>query len=214
MQNVSAADSIHTMNLYRDQVKPALDVALAGALLPLALPLMALAGIAVWLTMGRPVLFVQYRPGLQGRPFRLFKFRTMRQPAGGRIDASTDGQRLTRVGKVLRATSVDELPSLMNVVRGEMSLVGPRPLLLSYMERYTREQLRRHDVRPGVTGWAQVQGRNDTSWAERFERDLWYVEHESAGLDLRILALTVARVLSRRGVSQPGSATMEEFFGE
>ncbi len=174
---------------------------------PLWLPLLALTALAVWFRMGRPVLFRQQRPGLHGKPFTLLKFRTMRVGLGG------DAERLTPFGRWLRRTSLDELPELLNVLRGEMALVGPRPLLMAYLERYTPEQARRHEVRPGLTGWAQVHGRNALSWDERFRLDVWYVDHRSLWLDLRILSLTVGRVLSGRGVATEGQATMGEFFG-
>ena len=171
------------------------------------LPLLLIVGLAVRLALGRPVLFVQVRPGLRGRPFRLLKFRTMREGAG------TDAERLTRLGRWLRATSLDELPELFNVLRGEMSLVGPRPLLMRYLERYTPEQSRRHEVRPGLTGWAQVNGRNALSWEQKFAYDVWYVDHRSLWLDLKILWLTVWLVVARRGISAEGEATMGEFMG-
>ena len=167
------------------------------------------AGVSVWvrLRIGAPVFFVQERPGLRGRPFRLIKFRTMREGDG------TDEQRLTRVGAKLRATSLDELPELLNVLKGEMSLVGPRPLLMRYLPRYTPAQARRHEVRPGITGWAQVNGRNALSWEQKFEYDVWYVQHRSLGLDMKILWLTVWQVLTRRGIHAADEVTMEEFWG-
>ena len=171
------------------------------------LPVMAVTGLAVRLSLGRPVFFVQERPGLRGQPFRLIKFRTMREGDG------KDEERLTRLGAVLRATSLDELPELLNVLKGEMSLVGPRPLLMRYLTRYTPEQARRHEVRPGVTGWAQVNGRNALSWEEKFAYDVWYVAHQSLLLDLKIVWLTAWQVLSRRGISAEGEATMGEFWG-
>ena len=155
--------------------------------------------------MGRPVFFVQERPGLNGKPFRLIKFRTMREGTGG------DAERLTQLGKILRATSLDELPELWNVLRGEMSLVGPRPLLMRYLPRYTTEQARRHEVRPGITGWAQVNGRNALNWEQKFEYDVWYVDHQSFWLDMKILWLTVWQVVARRGINAEGEATMGEF---
>lgn len=195
-------------------VKRVVDV--VGAVVGLvvfALPMAAVAA-GVLACLGRPVLFVQTRPGLHGRPFRLYKFRTMRDAvdSGGR--PLPDGQRLTRFGAALRATSLDELPELVNVLRGDMSLVGPRPLLMAYLERYSDEQARRHEVRPGLTGLAQVAGRNALSWEHRFELDVWYVDHHTLWLDCRILARTVANVLRRDGIRAPGSATAEEFGGE
>lgn len=177
----------------------------------LAAPVIVAVGIpvaiAVWAALGRPVLFAQERAGLGGRPFRLVKFRTMREGGGD------DAERLTRLGRFLRATSLDELPEFWNVLAGEMSLVGPRPLPTAYLPLYTREQARRHAVRPGITGWAQVNGRNAISWEEKFARDVWYVDNRSFRLDLRILARTLADALSGRGVAAPGHATMPPFTG-
>jgi len=171
------------------------------------LPTLAVIACVVMLCMRRPVFFVQERPGLGGRSFKLVKFRTMREGDG------TDAERLTPLGKVLLATSLDELPELLNVLKGEMSLVGPRPLLMRYLPRYTPEQARRHEVRPGITGWAQVNGRNAISWEQKFAYDVWYVDHQSFALDLKILWLTVWQVVTRRGVSAEGEATMGEFWG-
>jgi sugar transferase EpsL len=159
------------------------------------------------------VLFRQVRPGRQGRPFTLIKFRTMVDERDADGDVLQDEHRLTPLGRFLRSTSIDELPTLWNVVRGDMSLVGPRPLLMEYMPLYSPEQMRRHELRPGITGWAQVHGRNATSWDKKFELDVWYVDHHSMWLDLKILALTVARVLRREGISQPGRATVDRFRG-
>lgn len=158
------------------------------------------------------MLFRQMRPGLGGRPFTLFKFRTMRDTRGPNGELLDDRQRLTPLGRLLRALSIDELPQLWNVLRGEMSLVGPRPLLMEYLDRYTPEQARRHEVRPGITGWAQVNGRNALSWEEKFSLDVWYVENWGLMLDLRILARTLWHVLKRDRISSPGHATMPEFF--
>src|SRR5262249_38970629 len=155
--------------------------------------------------MGAPVLFRQQRPGWRGAPFLLYKFRTMREGPG------SDAERLTPLGSALRASSLDELPQLFNVVKGDMSLVGPRPLLMEYLPLYSERQSRRHEVRPGITGWAQVNGRNAVGWQEKFELDVWYVEHRGFGLDLRILWLTLLRAASGEGISHPGEATMEKF---
>jgi len=174
---------------------------------------MGLIALAVRLRLGVPVLFRQRRPGLHGQPFTLLKFRTMTGARDAAGNLLPDAERLTPLGRFLRATSLDELPELLNVLKGEMSLVGPRPLLLEYLTRYTPEQARRHDVRPGITGWAQVNGRNALSWEHKFALDVWYVDHVSLGLDLKILVLTALRVLARQGISQPGHATMEEFLG-
>lgn len=177
--------------------------------LMLAGPVMFLVALLIRATIGSPVLFRQLRPGFRGRPFVLYKFRTMRlQDDSG---SSTDEQRISRVGGFLRKTSLDELPELWNVLKGEMSLVGPRPLLMQYLDRYSPEQRRRHEVLPGITGWAQVNGRNAVEWEQRLAMDVWYVDHHTLWLDLKILALTVIRVLGRQGISRPGHATMPEF---
>ena len=193
--------------------KRLLDIALASAALIVLLPLMAVVGLLVLAALGRPVFFRQLRPGLRSRPFTVYKFRTMRESASRDGAPVPDAERLTRLGRILRATSLDELPTLWNVVRGDMSLVGPRPLLVEYLPRYTAEQARRHEVRPGVTGWAQVNGRNATTWEERLRLDVWYVDHRSLALDLRILARTVGLVVRRRGISAAGHATMPPFEG-
>jgi sugar transferase EpsL len=187
----------------------------AGALFGLLVlsPLMTGLAIAVRLRMGSPVLFVQVRPGLGGKPFRLVKFRTMRDLRDAQGRPLPDGERITPLGAWMRRWSLDELPELFNVLKGDMSLVGPRPLLSQYLDRYTPEQARRHEVKPGLTGWAQVNGRNAVSWEEKFALDIWYVDNRSLRLDLRILAMTAARVLRGEGVSAPGEATMPEFTG-
>jgi lipopolysaccharide/colanic/teichoic acid biosynthesis glycosyltransferase len=193
--------------------KRLMDVLAAGAaLLLLALPL-ALLGLMVRRKLGSPVLFRQVRPGLHGRPFMMVKVRTMTDERGADSELLPDAQRLTPFGRFLRATSLDELPELWNVLRGEMSLVGPRPLLMEYLPLYSPEQARRHEVRPGITGWAQVNGRNALSWEERFKLDVWYVDHRSLWLDLRILWLTVRKVIVREGISAHGEATMPRFTG-
>ena len=194
-------------------LKRGFDAVVAGLALLALSPLLALLALLVWWSMGRPVLFSQVRPGLGGRPFRMYKFRTMRNAVGPDGQALPDAERLTRFGRFLRSTSLDELPELLNVFRGEMSLVGPRPLLMQYLPLYSREQARRHEVRPGITGWAQVNGRNALEWPERFALDVWYVDHRSFWLDLKILCLTVWRVVRREGISQSGQATMEPFRG-
>ncbi len=191
------------------RLKRAVDVAAAATGLVLGAPLLGLAAAAVRVSMGSPVLFAQDRPGLHGVPFRLRKFRTMRDAADGVPDA----ERLTPVGRLLRTTSVDELPTLWNVLRGDMSLVGPRPLLTRYISRYNAEQARRHEVLPGLTGLAQVRGRNALSWPEKFELDVWYVDNWSLLLDARIVFETVWSVLARRDINAPGHATMPEFMG-
>jgi sugar transferase EpsL len=188
-------------------------VALTSALLLAAAPVMAMVALAVRFLLGSPVIFRQERPGYLGRPFTMYKFRTMRDVLDANGRPLPDSARLTRFGRFLRATSLDELPELVNVLRGEMSLVGPRPLLMEYLERYTPRQRLRHQVRPGITGWAQIHGRNALSWEEKFELDVWYVENRSLLLDFKILLLTLARVARREGISQPGHATSEKFGG-
>lgn len=194
--------------------KRTLDVALSAAGLIVVLPILTIVAAAIRVTIGSPVLWRQPRSGKDGRPFLLAKFRTMRPPEAEDEGPDSDDVRLTPLGRALRATSLDELPSLWNVLAGDMSLVGPRPLPTRYLTRYTPAQARRLDVRPGLTGWAQINGRNDQSWEERFELDLWYVEHRSLQLDLVILFRTPVQVLSRRGIAQPGHATMPEFIGQ
>jgi lipopolysaccharide/colanic/teichoic acid biosynthesis glycosyltransferase len=186
------------------------DLTVALAVLPLAVPLMVLAVALLRVTMGAPVLFLHTRTGVHGRLFTLYKFRTMR--AG--VPGESDDARLTGTGRLLRSLSLDELPQLWNVLRGEMSVVGPRPLLPQYLERYTPEQARRHEVRPGITGLAQVSGRNALTWEEKFALDVWYADHRSVALDARILLRTVGAVVRCAGVSAPGVATMPEFMAE
>lgn len=194
-------------------LKRSMDLLAAGmALLMLGLPLLVLACV-VRVKLGSPVLFCQTRPGLHGLPFMMVKFRTMTCERDADGELLPDARRLTAFGRFLRATSLDELPELWNVLRGEMSLVGPRPLLMEYLPLYTREQARRHEVRPGITGWAQVNGRNTVSWDERFRMDVWYVDNRSLWLDLRILWLTVRKVIKREGINARGEATMPEFTG-
>lgn len=176
-------------------------------------PLLLLTAIAVALVHGFPILFRQRRPGYRGEPFTLYKFRTMREAQGAAGEPLADEARLTGLGRFLRSLSLDELPELFNVLRGEMSLVGPRPLLMQYLDRYTAEQARRHEALPGMTGWAQVNGRNAVSWEDKFRFDVWYVDHWSLWLDVRILAITLWKVLTREGISQAGHATAPEFMG-
>lgn len=194
-------------------LKRALDGLLSGvALILLAPVLLGVAGLIFW-RMGSPVLFSQERPGLGGRPFRVYKFRTMLDAYDAHGQCLPDGQRLTALGKLLRRWSVDELPQLFNVLKGDMSLVGPRPLLMAYLPLYNPTQARRHEVRPGITGWAQVHGRNAISWEDKFVLDVWYVEHASLWWDVRILWMTVRKVLVRDGISAKGEATMPKFEG-
>ncbi len=196
-----------------DALKRVIDVLGASAALVVLSPLLAVVAVLVRARMGPPVLFRQLRPGREGRPFELTKFRTMTDQRGPDGALLPDAQRLTALGRFLRRTSIDELPELINVVRGDMSLVGPRPLLMEYLPRYSPEQARRHEVRPGVTGWTQVNGRNALTWEEKFALDVWYVDHRSTRLDLEILGRTVSQVLGGQGVSAPGHATMEPFRG-
>lgn len=193
--------------------KRSFDVAASGLGLLLLSPLLGAVALLVRLRLGRPVLFRQRRPGLHGKPFMMYKFRTMTDDRDAEGGLLPDGERLTPFGRFLRSTSLDELPELFNVLKGEMSLVGPRPLLMAYLDRYTPHQARRHEVRPGITGWAQINGRNAISWEEKFDLDVWYVNNGTFLLDLRILALTVAKVLRREGISGEGQATMSEFSG-
>lgn len=194
-------------------MKRLFDIVVALLLLSLLLlPLMLLA-LILRLRLGSPVLFTQLRPGLAGRPFRMFKFRTMTDARGADGELLPDAHRLTSLGRLLRSTSLDELPELWNVLRGDMSLVGPRPLLMEYLPLYSPEQFRRHEVRPGVTGWAQVNGRNALSWDDRFRLDVWYVDHRSFALDLRILWMTLRTVLAREGIHAQGEVTMSKFTG-
>lgn len=194
-------------------VKRLVDIAGATAGLLLLSPLLALVALAVRLKLGSPVLFRQQRPGLRGKPFTLVKFRTMLDARDSNGRPLPDAERLPPFGRWLRATSLDELPELWNVLKGEMSLVGPRPLLMHYLPLYSPEQARRHEVRPGLTGWAQVNGRNAIGWEEKFALDTWYVDHWSLALDLKILALSVVSVLRPHGITAEDSATMPEFTG-
>ncbi len=193
--------------------KRAFDLGVVLLLAPVWTVLLLVIGAIVRLKLGAPVLFRQERPGYRGRIFTLYKFRTMtnERDAEGRL--LPDAQRLTPFGRWLRRTSLDELPELFNVLRGEMSLVGPRPLLVQYLERYSKEQARRHDVLPGITGWAQVNGRNAISWPDKFNLDTWYVDHHNLWVDLKVLCATVARVFEGDGINAPGAATMPEFMG-
>jgi len=196
-----------------DARKRAIDVIGASAALVVLSPLLAVVAILVRVRMGAPVLFRQARPGRDGQPFVMTKFRTMTDTRGPDGALLPDATRLTSLGRWLRRTSIDELPELLNVVRGDMSLVGPRPLLMEYLPLYSREQARRHEVRPGITGWTQVNGRNALTWDEKFALDVWYVDHRSTRLDFEILGKTVTQVFSGHGVSAPGHATMEPFRG-
>ena len=194
-------------------MKRLFDVLVAAlALVVLGLPMLVLAGI-VRSRLGSPVLFQQVRPGRYGRPFKMVKFRTMRDAIDANGNPLPDSERMTPFGSLLRSSSLDELPELWNVLKGEMSLVGPRPLLMEYLPLYTLEQARRHEVRPGVTGWAQISGRNALSWEDKFKLDVWYVDNQSLWLDLKILLLTVKKVFVREGISGAGEVTMSKFAG-
>jgi lipopolysaccharide/colanic/teichoic acid biosynthesis glycosyltransferase len=194
-------------------MKRFLDILLIMIAAPILLSVLTLFALSVRLKLGSPVFFRQTRPGLHGLPFQLIKFRTMTDAQDAAGNLLSDAERLTRFGRFLRATSLDELPELWNVLRGDMSLVGPRPLLMEYIPLYTSEQARRHEVRPGITGWAQVNGRNALSWEEKFRLDVWYVEHQSFWLDVKILLLTIRKVLLREGISAHNCATMSKFNG-
>ena len=195
------------------KVKRTVDLIVSFALLTALSPLLFAVGILLFLTMGRPILFRQRRAGRYGIPFIVYKFRTMTDERGAQGQTVADRERVTRVGRLLRLFSIDEWPQLWNVLRGDMSLVGPRPLLMQYLERYSAEEMRRHQVKPGITGWAQVNGRNATSWQERFALDVWYVENWRLALDARILVRTLWAVLAGEGVAHGGHVSMPEFLG-
>jgi lipopolysaccharide/colanic/teichoic acid biosynthesis glycosyltransferase len=194
-------------------LKRVFELAVILPLLPFLLVLLALVAVATRIFIGSPILFRQTRPGLGGRLFTMYKFRTMTDARGADGELLPDADRLVRFGRLLRSTSLDELPSLYNLLRGELALVGPRPLLPEYLPLYSPEQARRHDVRPGITGWAQVNGRNSLSWEDKLALDVWYVDHRTFWLDIRILFMTVFRVLRRQGISEEGGATMSRFTG-
>jgi sugar transferase EpsL len=199
--------------MYRAFGKRLLDLVLVVPALLVLLPLYFLVAILVRIKLGSPVLFRQQRPGLHGVPFTIIKFRTMIEARDVQGNLLPDGDRLTSFGQFLRSTSLDELPELFLVIKGDMSLVGPRPLLMEYLERYTPQQMRRHEAKPGITGWAQINGRNDVLWEEKFARDLWYVDHVSLPFDVNIIALTFWKILRRDGISREGHATAPEFMG-
>ncbi|MGB7204719.1 MAG: sugar transferase [Anderseniella sp.] len=194
-------------------MKRFLDIVVAGVAMLVLLPVMALVALLIAMKLGRPVLFRQVRPGLNGEPFEMIKFRSMSDARDGNGTLLSDEDRLGSFGKFLRSSSLDELPELWNVLKGDMSLVGPRPLLMRYLPLYNDRQKRRHDVRPGITGWAQINGRNALSWEDKFEHDVWYVENRSFWLDMKILVHTLVSVLSRENTSADGHATMPEFTG-
>lgn len=194
-------------------LKRTLDVTVAATLLVAMSPVLVIVALLVFFTFGQPILFSQPRPGLHEKIFRIYKFRTMHDTKDKQGDLLPDAMRLSAVGRLLRSTSVDELPALWNVLKGDMSLVGPRPLLIDYLPIYSAVQRRRHEVRPGITGWAQVNGRNDISWRQKFEFDIWYIDHQSCWLDIRILFMTLLCVLKRTGVSKNGHSTTDYFNG-
>jgi sugar transferase EpsL len=196
---------------YSSLIKPAIDRALAALALVILAPVLVAIAAAVRIQLGSPVLFAQWRPGKHGRLFRLYKFRTMSLARDAAGNLLADDQRLTRFGRFLRSASLDELPELWCVLVGQMSFVGPRPLLAEYLEHYSPDEARRHEVLPGLTGWAQVHGRNDVPWEKRLALDTWYVRHQSLGLDLKILALTLVTLVRRQGITAPGHATMPRF---
>ena len=193
--------------------KRILDYAIVVSAFMICAPVMAIIALLLRASLGKGVFFCQVRPGLHGKLFKIYKFRTMTNRKDEKGCPLPDSERLTRLGRFLRSSSLDELPELFNVLKGEMSIVGPRPLLVQYLDRYTPEQMRRHEAKPGITGWAQVNGRNAINWEEKFKLDVWYVDHQSLRLDLKIIALTLLKVVQREGISHPGQATMEEFMG-
>jgi sugar transferase EpsL len=194
--------------------KRLLDLFITIPCLIFGAPLLLALAILVKTKLGSPIVFKQERPGLKGRPFIMYKFRTMTNERDANGELLPDENRFTKFGKFIRSTSLDELPELLNVLKGEMSLVGPRPLLMKYLSRYSPEQARRHEVRPGITGWAQVNGRNAISWKTKFELDVWYVDNYNLFLDIKILFLTIKKVLIREGISQANHSTMSEFYGD
>jgi sugar transferase EpsL len=194
-------------------IKRTLDLILTILALIILLPFLAIIAVMIAFHLGSPVLFRQKRPGLHGQPFCLLKFRTMTDSRDENGVLLPDVERLTGFGRFLRSASLDELPELLNVLKGDMSIVGPRPLLMQYLNRYTPEQARRHEVKPGLTGWAQINGRNAISWEEKFKLDVWYVDNWSFWFDLKIIFLTIWCILKREGINQKGQATMEEFLG-
>jgi lipopolysaccharide/colanic/teichoic acid biosynthesis glycosyltransferase len=194
-------------------IKRSIDIVASASALLLLAPVMAVVAWRIRKNLGSPVLFRQTRPGLHGKPFEMIKFRSMRDAVDASGQALPDAQRLTPFGQLLRSTSLDELPELWNVLKGDMSLVGPRPLLMEYLPLYTAEQARRHDMRPGVTGWAQVNGRNALDWEQKFQLDVWYVDHQSIWLDMKIMLMTIKKVFLRDGIGAPGEATVSRYTG-
>lgn len=194
--------------------KRILDLILVVAIAPLAMLAFAIVGYIIKKNLGAPILFRQTRPGLNGKPFQMIKFRTMRNISDEQGNLLPDCQRMTRLGEFLRASSLDELPELWNVFKGDMSLVGPRPLLMEYLPLYNSEQFRRHEVRPGITGWAQINGRNEITWEDKFKLDIWYVDNRSIWLDIKIMCRTIRKVLRKDGINETGQATVSKFTGK
>jgi sugar transferase EpsL len=204
---------MHASKRYTNWAKRLFDLVILVPSVSILVPVLALVGILVRVKNGSPVLFFQERPGLHGKPFCIYKFRTMTDDRDGAGNLLPDEKRLTSLGRFLRQNSLDELPELLNVVKGDMSLVGPRPLLMQYLDRYTPEQARRHEIKPGITGLAQINGRNAITWEEKFKLDVWYVDHLSFFIDLKIIGLTIWKILKHEGINQPGQATVEYFQG-
>ena len=194
-------------------IKRIFDLVITVIGLVIISPILIIVALLVWMKIGRPIIYRQQRPGLKGKPFSIYKFRSMTDARDKAGNLLPDSERLTSLGRFLRSYSLDEFPELVNVLKGDMSWVGPRPLLMQYLDRYTAEQMRRHDALPGITGWAQVNGRNALTWQEKFRLDVWYVDHWSFWLDIKILLMTVGKVFRREGISQEGHATAEEFLG-
>jgi lipopolysaccharide/colanic/teichoic acid biosynthesis glycosyltransferase len=212
--NHSSSFSLSPNKKYSKIVKSVLDTLVAAMALIVLSPLMVVVAIAIYISIGKPIVFTQPRPGQDGRIFTFYKFRTMSDRRDSQGNLLPDEERLTAIGQFLRKSSLDELPQLWNVLKGDMSFVGPRPLLVKYLDRYTTEQARRHEVKPGITGLAQVKGRNAISWDQKFQLDVWYVDHWSLWLDLKILFLTVFKVVQQEGINQEGYVTSEEFKGQ
>lgn len=200
-------------SLYESYFKRFIDLIISVLTLAFFFWLTSLIALLVWIDIGRPILFKQKRPGLREKPFVLYKFKTMIEAFNEKGRLLPDSKRLTRLGRILRRTSLDELPTLINILKRDMSIVGPRPLLVEYLDRYTPEQARRHEVKPGITGWAQVNGRNAITWEEKFRYDVWYVDNFCLWLDIKIIFMTIIKVIKGEGINQPGQATMEEFKG-
>ena len=213
MKEIDTSMDERKKSLYERYFKRFIDLIISVLTLAFFFWLISLITLLICLDMGKPILFKQKRPGLRGKPFNLYKFRTMVEAFDENGRLLPDSKRLTKLGRILRSASLDELPTLINVLKGDMSIVGPRPLLIEYLDRYTPEQARRHEVKPGITGWAQVNGRNAITWEEKFKYDVWYVDNLSLWLDIKIIFMTILKVIKGEGINQPGQATMEEFMG-